>query len=204
MLTVQQQKQPIFAGKNEQCCQSNPVLQHTRSSYSSRAGRQVHCDVPQVPPTSCATAVWAGWGELLLPQPPWFQHPENTRQQLPAQSSAAHCTGITGPVGKTSEWKNINKHNLNRKITGEQWTLPVEPTHLSLKNKWFKPHALACSQKHVVLSVSLLLPGGCCSPEHRDMWTTRKRVVCCARVPIQAGSRGSAWTMAQAKQQLIY
>lgn len=152
MLPVQQQNQPISAGKNEQCCQSNPVLQHTRSAYSSRAGTQVRCDVP---PTSRAAAVWAGWGELPSPTASVVQHPENTRQQLPAQSTAAHCTGITGPVGKTSEWKNINKHNLNQKITGERWALPAEPTHLSLKNNGFKPHALACSQKHVSFFLSL-------------------------------------------------
>lgn len=132
----------------------------------------MHCDVPQVPLSSCATAVWAGWGELLLPQPPWFQHPENTQQQLPAQSSAAYRTGITGPVGKTSEWKNINKHNLNQKITGEQWTLPVKPTHLSLKNNWFKPCSLALPKtRSFCLSASarrLLLPGAQGHVDHEE------------------------------------
>lgn len=74
-----------------QFCQSHPVLWHTCSSYSPRAGRRVHCDALQVPLTFCIRAVWAGWGELPSPMAPAVAAPQ-------AHPAAAPSPKHRGPM----------------------------------------------------------------------------------------------------------
>lgn len=88
-----------------QCCQRNPVLQRTRSSYFPRASRRVLCDAPRTPPTPAA---WAGCGELPSPSAPAAAAPQ-------AHGAAAPSPKLTTVHGAGIQIKTHGKHLIREK-----------------------------------------------------------------------------------------